>query len=93
MTDQKKQDVQVLTEVLHKLTTVQIPRLQRMLDRLNQGEKLSAADINKLQSSDYTSMQSVKRLERNPEYAELASQYVDLYTTVIKKAVENEQNS
>ena len=36
-------------------------------------------------------MKDVSMVERNPELTELASQYVDLFTTVVAKAMENEQ--
>jgi hypothetical protein len=91
MSESKKEDVQVISVVLKKLTQQHIPRMQRMLERLNQGEKLSAADINTLKRIYESTGKDTRRIERNPEYKDVAVRYVDLYTTVIKKAMEAEE--
>ena len=91
MAASKKQDIQILTVVLKMLKQEHIPRLQRMMKRLNQGEKLSAYEIHDLKRIYDSTMKNFRLVERNPEYMELAMRYIELYTDVVNKAVENDK--
>ena len=89
--DKSKQDEATLTLLVHQLNEHNIPRIQRMLKRLDEGEKLTDEDIRHLKHEYDTHMKDWSLLERNPKYMDLGMRYVDLYMTVISKAMENEQ--
>ena len=88
--DKSKQDEATLAVLVHSLNTSRIPRAKRMLDRLENGEKLSDEDINILKIEYEEFMKDTGLVERNPQYMGLVSRYVDLYTTIIERALENE---
>ena len=89
--DQSKQDEGTLAVLVHNLNTAHLPRAKRMLKRLESGEKLNDEDILILKLEYEESMKDWGLIERNPKYKDLAMRYVDLYTTIIEKALENEQ--
>ena len=89
--DKSKQDKATLDALIHKLNTRQIPRARRMLERLENGEKLRDEDIDilKLEYDEY--MKDWGIVERNPQYTEIATGYVELYTKIIEMALQNEK--
>jgi hypothetical protein len=89
--DQTKQDEAILNLLVHQLNEYRLPRIQRMLKRLDEGEKLTDVDIQHLKREYDESMKDWRLLERNPKYMDLGLRYVELYTDLITKAVENEQ--
>ena len=89
--DKSKQDEATLNLLVHKLNEFNIPRIQRMLKRLDEGEKLTDEDIGLLKREYDTNMKDWSLLKRNPKYMDLGMRYVDLYLTVISRAMENEQ--
>jgi hypothetical protein len=46
--DQTKQDEAILNLLVHQLSEYRLPRIQRMLKRLDEGEKLTDVDIQHL---------------------------------------------
>lgn len=46
--DQTKQDEAILNLLVHQLSEYRLPRIQRMLKRLDEGEKLKDVDIQHL---------------------------------------------
>jgi hypothetical protein len=91
--DQSKKDEAILTALIHKLNTLQLPRAKRMLERLENGEKLRDGDIGSLKREYNESMKDWGLIERNPKYMDIALSYVHLYTSIIEKAVANERST
>jgi hypothetical protein len=89
--DKAKHDKATLFILVKRLNEYNIPRMQRMLKRLDEEEKLTDEDIGHLKREYDTNMKDWRLIERNPAYRDLGLRYVDLYRSVISKAVENEQ--
>ncbi|MEM1410975.1 MAG: hypothetical protein AAGH19_01350 [Pseudomonadota bacterium] len=89
--DQKEEDIGSLTMVLERFTEYRLPRAERMLDRVNAGERLTDIDLNWLKRINAEGRYNRDLIRRNPEYHELATRMVDLYSQIMEKALENEQ--
>ena len=63
----------------------------RMLDRVNEGEKLSESDIRFLKKVYKDNRTNQALIVRNPEYLELISGFIDLYTEIVTRGLENEK--
>ena len=68
-----------------------LPRAQRMLERVNGGEKLSDSDIEFLKKVYKDSRNTQPLVKRHPEYHQLVAGFIDLYTEIINKGLENEK--
>lgn len=91
--DPSKQDEATLATLVESLNTSRLPRAKRMLERLDSGEKLSDEDIEILRLEYDEFMKDWTLIERNPDYRDLATRYVELYTVIIERALANEQAS
>ncbi len=89
--DKSNQDETTLKLLVYQLNKYHLPRAQRMMGRLEQGEKLTDEDIQNLKLEYDESMKDWSLLERNPKYLDLGIRYVDLYTNIISRALKNEQ--
>ena len=69
-----------------------LPRAQRLLEKVNAGEKLSDYDIRFLKRIYNDSRNSQPLLKRHPEYNELIARALNLYTEIIAKGLENEES-
>jgi hypothetical protein len=86
-----KSDAGTIAALMDRFQNARIPRAQRLLEQVNRGEKLSDYDISFLKRvfDDGRNIRSL--VERNPEYLSLVSRFVDLYTEIVAKALENER--
>lgn len=90
--EQSKEDAGTIAALMIRFKEYRLPRAQRMLDRVNGGEKLSDNDIQFLKRV-YTDGRNTQSLvKRHPEYNDLIARYISLYTEIIDKALENEKN-
>ena len=89
--DQKQQDIATITALMQRLTEYYLPRAQRILERVNNGEKISDIDIRWLKERHADSLKTHSLVNRNPEYSQLVVGFIDLYTEIISKAIENEK--
>jgi len=91
--DQSKIDRGTIQVLLEKLVELQLPRAERMLDRVNLGEILSEYDLEFLEtiSVDITTVQPL--LHRYPQYEKLDVKVMSLYTEIITKGVKNDKQS
>ena len=88
----KNRDAGTIAALMIRLKEYRIPRARRMLERVNRGEVLPDPDLEFLHRV-FNDSQGVKPLiERNPQYVTLVSKMIDLYSEIIAKALENEQN-
>lgn len=84
-------DENTLKLLVYQLNTYRIPRIKRMLERIDKGEKLGDEDIQHLKREYDESMKDWRLVERNPKYLNLALRYVELYTHVVSRALENQE--
>ena len=84
-------DSRTLAVVIAKLNQEHIPRMKRMKERVDRGEKLSDSEINDLQRIYDDTMKDFRMVERNPEYLDVSIRYVELYTSLLNKALDNEK--
>jgi len=90
MKDQSNMDAGTIAALMVRFKETRLPRTQGLLDKVNAGHKLDDADIGFLKRV-YNDSRSLRPLiERNPEYLEMITKYVDLYSEIVSKAVELE---
>lgn len=89
----KKQEMDsgTIAALMARLQGERIPRAKRMLEKVNNGETISDNDLVFLKRAYEDSRNSQTLVVRNPEYSELISRYNDLYTEIIRKALQNER--
>ena len=75
-----------------RLKDYRLPRAQRMLGKVNSGEKLGDSDIEFLTRVYEDSRNTQALVSRNPEYKDLIVRFIDLYTEIINKGLENEKS-
>lgn len=86
------QDAGTIAALMLRFKDYRLPRAQRMLKRVDQGEILSSEDIRFLNRVYDDSKQTQALRSRNPEYKELISKAIDLYSEIIEKGIRNEKN-
>lgn len=89
--DQKEQDISTLTTLMQRFTDYRLPRAERLLERVNAGEKVTDYDLRWLKTIYKDSMKTRDLVRRNPEYHKLVARVIDLYAQITQKALENEQ--
>lgn len=90
--DQSEKDTGTLTTLMLDLEDNRLPRAMNILDKVNGGDLLSDRDINFLKKVYGESRENEFLVERHPEYCVLISRCLSLYTEIINKGLENEQN-
>ena len=88
--EQSKEDAGTIAALMIRFREYRLPRAQRMLDRVNGGEKLSDSDIQFLKRVYKDGRNTQSLVKRHPEYNDLIARYISLYTEIINKGVENE---
>ena len=89
--DQSEKDAGTIAALMIRFKEYRLPRAQRMLDKVNAGEKLSDNDIQFLKRVYNDGRKTQPLVKRHPEYNDLISSYISLYTKIITKGVENEK--
>lgn len=92
MMDQKKRDAGTIAALMLRMKDYRLPRAKRMLERVNKGEKLRDGDIEFLNRVIEDARNSESLIKRHPEYHDLVVRFMDLYTEIINKGVENEKS-
>jgi len=89
--EQAKKDAGTIAALMTRLTETRLPRAKRLLAKVNGGDTLSENDIRFLKRvhEDNNSIQPL--VKRNPEYKQLATGMIDLYSEIIAKGLENEK--
>ena len=91
--DQSKKDAGTIAALMIRFREYRLPRVQRMLDKVNSGEKLSDNDVQFLKKVYNDGRKTQPLVKRHPEYNDLISRYIGLYTEIIAKGLENEKSS
>lgn len=89
--EQSKEDAGTIAALMIRFKEYRLPRAQRMLERVNDGEKLSDNDIQFLKRVYKDGRNTQSLVKRHPEYNELITRYISLYTEIINKGLENEK--
>ena len=90
--DQEKRDAGTIAALIIRMKDYRLPRAKRMWERVNKGEKLRDGDIEFLNRVIKDSRNSEALIQRHPEYHGLVVRFMDLYTEIINKGVENEKS-
>jgi hypothetical protein len=88
---QSELDAGTIVALMLRMTEYRLPRAKRMLVRVNKGEKLREGDIRFLKRVFKDSRNNQLLIKRNPEYLEITSSFLNLYTEITTKALENEK--
>jgi hypothetical protein len=89
--EQSEQDAGTLAALIERLQQFRLPRMRRILERVNNGEPLSDADFAFLKKVYTDSRGNQGLIRRNPEYMRIVSGVIDLYGEIITKSLENER--
>jgi len=89
--EKSKQDAGTIAALMIRFRESRLPRANRLLDKVNGGEILSDSDIRFLKRVYNDSRNSQALIGRNPEYKDLITRAIDLYTEIITKGLENEK--
>ena len=89
--DQSEKDAGTIAALMIRFKEYRLPRAQRMMEKVNGGEKLSDSDIQFLKRVYEDGRNSQPLVKRHPEYNDLISRFIGLYTEIIAKGLENEK--
>jgi hypothetical protein len=91
MMDQSEKDAGTIAALMLRFQEFRLPRAQRLLEKVNGGEMLSDTDIGFLKRVYEDSKRTQQLVKRNPKYQGLVTGFMDLYTEIITKGLENEK--
>lgn len=91
MIDQTIKDEGTIAVLMLELKEDHLPRAKRLLEKVNQGEKLSDSNIRFLEDACEDATSNPLLMKRHPEYHTLISRVMNLYTEIIIKGLENEK--
>ena len=89
--DQEEKDAGTISALMIRMTKSRLPRAHRLLEKVNDGSKLSDSDIEFLNRVFDDSRSNQSLFTRNPEFGELMSRFIDLYSEIVTKAFDNEK--
>ena len=90
--DQEEKDAGTISTLMIRMTETRLPRAQRLLEKVNDGSTLSDSDIRFLKRVFKDSRSNQSLFRRNPEFIDLISRFIDLYSEIVAKALENEKS-
>ena len=90
--EQSEKDAGTIAALMIRFKETRLPRAQRLLEKVNGGEKLSDSDIGFLKRVYQDTRADQSLIKRHPEYHDLVAGFIDLYTEIITTGLENEQS-
>ena len=90
--DQEEKDAGTISALMIRMTESRLPRAYRLLEKVNDGSTLSDSDIRFLKRVFNDSRSNQSLFKRNPEFIDLISRFIDLYSEIVAKALENEKS-
>lgn len=91
--DQEEKDTGTISALMIRMTETRLPRAHRLLEKVSDGSTLSDSDIRFLKRVFKDSRSNQSLFKRNPEFTDLMSRFIDLYSEIVEKALENEKSS
>ena len=86
-------DEGVIAVLVERFTKQRLPRLLRLKEKVDGGEKLSETDIGFLQEVFEGSKDTMPMADRHPEYQDIIAKVIRLYHEITEQALKNEQGS
>ena len=90
--EQSEKDAGTIAALMIRFKESRLPRAQRLLEKVNGGEKLGDSDIQFLKRVYQDTRNYRSLVERHPEYNNVFTGFIDLYTEIITTGLENEQS-
>ena len=90
--EQSEKDAGTIAALMIRFKEIRLPRAQRLMEKVNGGEKLSDSDIGFLKRVYQDTRADQSLIKRHPEYHDLVVGFIDLYTEIITRGLENEQS-
>ena len=84
-------DEGVIAVLVERFTKQRLPRLLRLKEKVDGGEKLSETDISFLQEVFEDSKHTIPLGDKHPEYQDLIARVIRLYREITEQALKNEQ--
>jgi len=92
MMDKSAQDAGTIAALMLRFKDYRLPRAKRLLKKVDGGEILSDDDIRFLKRVYNDGRNTQPLIKRHPEYNDLITRAIDLYTEIIAKGLENEKS-
>ena len=91
--DKSAKDAGIIAVLLERLNKQRLPRALDLKAKVDRGELLNDFDIGFLEEALADANKVISSmLNDHPEYKDLASRMLHLYSEIMKKALENEEN-
>ena len=92
MMKKSDQDAGTIAALMLRFKEYRLPRAKRLLEKVNEGEILSDGDIRFLKRVYKDGITTQPLVKRNPEYHDLITRTIGLYTEIITKGLDNEKS-
>ncbi len=89
--EQTEKDAGTIAALLLRFREFRLPRAKRLLKKVNGGDTLSESDIQFLKRVYEDNRNNQTLVKRNPDYQALVTGFMELYTEIITKGLENEK--
>ncbi len=91
--DQEEKDRGTIAALMIKFTEYRLPRVERMLEDVRAGEKLTDIDIDYLELIYNEGKYNTALWRRHPEYNTILTKFTDLYLEIVRLGLENEKSA
>jgi hypothetical protein len=89
--NQTEKDQGTINALILRMDEYGIPRARYLLEKVNGGEILSDRDINFLKRVYRDNQINRSLIKRDPEFQKIMARFIDLYTEICTRALENEK--
>jgi hypothetical protein len=90
---EQSRDTGIIVALAERFREQRLPRALQLKERVDRGEKLSAADIEFLEQV-FADAQHIGTLaDRHPEWQPIVAQAMHMYKQITEKALENERST
>mgnify|MGYP001821240272 CR=1 FL=1 len=90
MIEENNDDGTILA-LIERFEKYRLPRLIKLKDKTDSGERLSDADIEFLDRVIRDAQQSKRLIDRHPEWQSFCANVIHLYETITEQALDNEK--